>query len=129
VEGRSVYFAGAVLGRLAVRCLLDDGDFGRTVLKPFTNNWMGMFEKCLKSAAVTGDLREYPTTPHLCAWLLHHIALGLMLHASSRNPVDYKVPQHTIVRETVCFALRGMGLREEPIELHYKSRSTCEVEK
>jgi hypothetical protein len=90
---------------------------------------MGMFEKCLKSAAVTGDLREYPTTPHLCAWLLHHIALGLMLHASSRNPVDYKVPQHTIVRETVCFALRGMGLREEPIELHYKSRSTCEVEK
>ncbi|HEY7319213.1 MAG TPA: TetR/AcrR family transcriptional regulator [Candidatus Binatia bacterium] len=129
VEGRSVYFDGAVLGRLAVRCLLDEGDFGRTVLKPFTNNWMATFEKCLKNAAASGDLREYPTTPHLCAWLLHHIALGLMLHASPRKPVAYKVPKHTLVRETVCFALRGIGLRDEPIKRHYNSRFTCEVEK
>ena len=125
VEGRSVYFDGAVLGRLAVRCLLDDGDFGRTVLKPFTNHWMATFEKCLKNAAASGDLCEYPTTPHLCGWLLHHIALGLMLHASSRNSIDYKVPKHTLVRETVRFALRGIGLREEPIECHYNSRFTC----
>jgi AcrR family transcriptional regulator len=129
VEGRSVYFDGAVLGRLAVRCLLDDGDLGRTVLKPFTSKWMATFEKCLKNAAASGDLGEYPTTPHLCAWLLHHIALGLMLHASSRNPLDYKVPKHTVVRETVRFALRGIGLREEPIKRHYNSRFTCGVEK
>jgi AcrR family transcriptional regulator len=125
VEGRSVYFDGAVLGRLAVRCLLDDGDFGRTVLKPFTNKWMATFEKCLKNAGASGDLCEYPTTPHLCAWLLHHIALGLMLHASSRNSIDYKVPKHTLIRETVRFALRGIGLREESIKCHYNSRFTC----
>jgi AcrR family transcriptional regulator len=129
VEGRSVYFDGAVLGRLAVRCLLDDGDFGKTVLKPFANNWMATFEKCLKNAAASGDLREYPTTPHLCAWLLHHIALGLMLHASSRNPIDYKAPKHTLIRETVRFALRGIGLREEAIKRHYNSRLTCGVDK
>ena len=129
VEGRLAYFDSAVLGRLAVRCLLDDGDFGRTFLKPFSNNWMAMFEECLKKATASGDLREYPTTPHLCAWLLHYTALGLMLHASSMNSADYEVPKHTLVRETVCFALRGIGLREEPIAFHYKSRFTCEVEK
>jgi AcrR family transcriptional regulator len=129
VQGQSVYSDVAVLGRLAVRCLLEDGHFAGTVLKPFTNNWMATFEKCFRNAAASGDLCDHQTTPHLCAWLLHHIALGLMLHASSRNPVDYKVPKHTLVRETVCFALRGIGLSEERIELHYKSRFTCEVEK
>jgi hypothetical protein len=126
VEHRAVY--SVVLGRLATRCLLD-GDSAGMVIKPFTNKWMASFEKCLKNSAASGDLREYPTTPHLYAWLLHHIALGLMLHVSPENPVAYKVPKHTLVRETVCFALRGIGLREEPIKLHYKSRFTCEVEK
>ena len=128
VEGRSVSSV-AVLGRLAVRSLLENGHFAGTVLKSFTNNWMATFEKCLKNAAESGDLCEYPTTPHLCAWLLHHIALGLMLHACPRNPIDYKVPTHTLVRETVRFALRGIGLKEEPINRHYNPRFRCEVEK
>jgi AcrR family transcriptional regulator len=129
VAGRSVYSDVAVLGRLAVRCLLEDRHFAGTVLKPFTNNWMATFQKCLKNAAACGDLREYPTTLHLSAWLIHYIALGLILHVSPRNPADYKVPKHTLVRETVRFALRGIGLREEPIKRHYNSRFTCEVEK
>ncbi|MGZ8521799.1 MAG: TetR/AcrR family transcriptional regulator [Candidatus Binatia bacterium] len=126
VEHRAVY--SAILGRLATRCLLD-GDPAGTVIKPFTNKWMASFEKCLKNSAASGDLREYPTAPHLCAWLLHHVALGLLLHVSAKNPVAYKVSKQTLVRETVCFALRGIGLREEPIKLHYKSRFTCAVEK
>jgi hypothetical protein len=126
VEHRAVY--SVVLGRLATRCLLD-GDSAGTVIKPFTNKWMANFEKCLKNSAASGDLREYPTTPHLCAWLLHHIALGLILHACPRNPIDYTVPTHTLVRETVRFALRGIGLREETIKRRYNSRFTCEVEK
>jgi len=129
VEGRSVNPDVAVLGRLAVRCLLDDGHFTGAVLKPFTNNWMARFKQCLKQAAASGDLREYSTTPHLCTWLLHHIALGLMLHLSPRNLSDYKVPKPTLVRETVSFALRGIGLREESIKRYYNSSFTCGVEK
>jgi AcrR family transcriptional regulator len=129
VEVRAVCSEGAVLGRLAVRCLLDDGHFAATVLKPFTENWMATFEKCLRNAAASGDLRQDSTTPHLCTWLLHHIALGLMLHVSPRNSIDYKVPKHMLVRETVRFALRGIGLKEEPIKRHYNPRFVCEVEK
>jgi AcrR family transcriptional regulator len=129
VQGRTTCSDGAVLGRLAVRCLLDDGHFARTVLKPFTENWMGTFEKCLRIAAASGDLRQHATTPHLCAWLLHHIALGLMLHVSPRNPIDYKLPPETLIRETVRFALRGIGLNEEAIKHHYNPRFICEVQK
>jgi AcrR family transcriptional regulator len=129
VDSSSAYSDAAVHGRLAVRYLLEDRLFAGIILKPFTNNWMATFEKCLRNAAATGDLCEYPRTPHLCAWLLHHIALGLILHVSPRNPTDYKVPMHTLVRETVRFALRGIGLREEPIKRHYNSRFTCGVEK
>ena len=128
VEGTSACSDAAVHGRLAVRCLLEDRHFTGIILKPFTNNWMAMFEKCLKNSAASGDLREYSTTPHLCAWLLHHIALGLLLHVSSKNPGAYKVPKHTLVRETVCFALRGIGLREESIKRDY-ARFTCGIEK
>jgi AcrR family transcriptional regulator len=129
VEGRTDCSDGAVLGRLAVRCLLDDGHFAGRVLKPFTENWIDTFEKCLRIAAASGDLRQDPTSPHLCAWLLHHIALGLMLYLSPRNAVDYKVPRDTLVRETVGFALRGIGLNEETINRHYSPRFICEVEK
>jgi hypothetical protein len=90
---------------------------------------METFEKSLKNAAASGDLRQYPITPHLCAWLLHHMAMGLLLHVSARNPIDYKVPADALVRETVRFTLRGMGLKEEPINRHYNARSVCEVEK
>jgi AcrR family transcriptional regulator len=129
VAGTSSCSDGAVHGRLAVRCLLEDGRFAATILKPFGNNWLATFEKSFRNAAASGDLCEYPTTPHLSAWLLHHIALGLMLHESSSNPIDYKVPKHTLIRETVRFALRGIGVREEPINRHYNSRFTCKVEK
>jgi AcrR family transcriptional regulator len=57
VEGRSVYFDDAVLEGLAIRSLLDYGDFARAVVKPFTNNWIAAFEKCMKRAAGNGDLR------------------------------------------------------------------------
>jgi AcrR family transcriptional regulator len=122
VEPRSVYFDGVVLGRLAIRSLIEDGDFARTMLRPFTNNWVDVFEKCFRSAAESGDLREFPTAPHVGAWLIFHIALGLMLQVSPKTPIDYNVPKHTLVQQAVRFALRGIGLKEEPLKLHYNSR-------
>jgi len=129
IERRSVYFDGAVLGRLAIRSLLDDGNFGRTVLRPFPNDWVATFEKCLKYAAASGDLRESPTSPQLAAWLLHHIAMGLMLHVAPTSPVGYNVPKQILIETVVRFALRGIGVKEEPIQRHYHSRSTCELVK
>jgi hypothetical protein len=130
LESRSVYVHDGVLGRLAVRSLLEDGASARALLEPFTTNWVAVFEKSLKEAAAAGDLREYPGNSDLCAWFAYHIAFGLMLHFfPDTAAIDYKVPKHTLIQEAVCFALRGIGLKEEPIKRHCNSRSTCGIEK
>lgn len=128
IETRSVYVTDALLGRLAVRSLLDDGEFVRALLKLFTNNWGAVFEKSLKGAATSGDLRECPADPNLSAWFIYHIAFGLMLHFfPDTAAIDYKMPQHRLIHEAVCFALRGIGLKEELIKRHYDSRSKCDI--
>ena len=47
----------------------------------------------------------------------------------AKKGFERTTPKHTLVRETVRFALRGIGLREEAIKSHYNSRFTCGVEK
>ena len=102
----------------------------RGLLKLFTNNWGAVFEKSLKGAAASGDLRECPADPNLSAWFVYHIAFGLMLHFfPDTAAIDYNVPKHTLIHDAVCFALRGIGLKEELIKRHYDSRSTCRIER
>jgi AcrR family transcriptional regulator len=124
VESRSEYFDGAVLGRLAVRSLLEDGGFTRAMLKSFANNWVAIVERCLQRAAANGDLGECPKPPDLCAWFIHHIAFGLLLHLCPKTPaIDYNVPKHRLITEAVQFALRGVGLNQETINRYYKPSS------
>ena len=120
VQGRSVHVDNGVLGRLAVRSLLEDGEFVRATLKPFTSTWGALFEECLTAAAKIGDLREFPLSRDLRAWFVHHIAFALMLHLCPKIPaVDYKVPQETLIEQAVQFALRGVGLKDEAIKRYY----------
>ena len=126
IERQSVYFDDAVLSRLAVRSLLEDGEFVRSILKPFANDWLAVFEECLKAAAAIGDLCEFPTTPEVGAWFVHHMAFALMLYLCPKTPpIDYNVPKHTLIQQAVCFALRGVGLKEETIQRHYNPKSVC----
>jgi len=124
VESRSVYLHYTVLGRLAVRSLLEDGAFVRALLQMFANNWVAVFEKSLEGAVASGDLRECPGNPDLCAWLVYHIAFGLMLHFFPNNAaIDYKVPKETLIEQAVHFALRGLGLKDETIKRYYHPKS------
>lgn len=130
VENCSVHVDDGVLGRLAVRSLLGDGEFVRASLKPFTSGWVAIFEECFKAAAKIGELREFPMSRHLCAWFVHHIAFALMLHLYPKVPaVDYKVPKETLIEQAVHFALRGIGVTDEAIKRHYTSKLSCGVEK
>ena len=48
VQGRSVHVDNGVLGHLAVRSLLEDGEFARASLKPFTSTWGRCFRRMLE---------------------------------------------------------------------------------
>jgi len=124
VQGHSVHVDNGVLGRLAVRSLLDNGEFVRASLKPFTNTWVAIFEECLKAAARMGDLREFPVSHDLRGWFVHHIGFALMLHLYPKVPaIDYKVPEETLIEQAVEFALRGVGLKDDTIKRYYHAKS------
>ena len=124
VQGSSVHMDNGVLGRLAVRSLLEDGEFVRASMKPFASAWVATFEACLKAAAKFGELREFPMSHDLHAWFVHHIAFALMLHLYPKVPaIDYKVPKETLIEQAVRFALRGVGLKDEAIKRYYDPKS------
>jgi AcrR family transcriptional regulator len=124
VQASSAHVDNGVLGRLAVRSLLEDGEFVRASLKAFASAWVGTFEECLKAAGKFGDLREFPMSHDLRAWFVHHIAFALMLHLYPKvSAIDYKVPKETLIEQAVHFALRGVGLKDEVIKRYYDPKS------
>jgi len=48
IQCRSVHVDNGVLGHLAVRSLLEDGEFARASLKPFTSTWGRYFRRMLE---------------------------------------------------------------------------------
>lgn len=124
VQGRPGDAKKSALDRLAVRSLLEDGQFVRLAHKKFTDAWIAKFEQCLKAALKTGDLQESPVRGDLRAWFVHHIAFALMLHLHPTVPaVNYKVSKEMLIEQAVWFALRGAGVKEEAIKRYYNPKA------
>src|SRR5262249_16385327 len=116
--------AKGITYRLAVRSLLEDGEFVRGILKQLNDDWLGKFEDCLKAAARAGERQQVPVRADLGFWFTHHGAGGLMMHLHARVPaIDYHVPRPELVEQAVWFALLGMGLRNQAIKRHYNPRA------
>lgn len=108
------------MDRLALRSLLEDGDFVRLGARRFAATWVRKVEACLEAAARAGDLTEGPVRRDLRAWFVHHVAFGLMVHLHPRQPaVDYRTSKRALVDGAVWFALLGMGLEAGAVRRHY----------
>ena len=108
------------LNRLAVRSLLEDGEFVRIAHKRFTDAWVSKFEDCLEAADKAGELRDSLVRRDLRAWFVHHLGFALMLHLHPRVPaVGFHVARDTLIEEAVRFALIGAGIKEEAIKRYY----------
>jgi AcrR family transcriptional regulator len=124
VQGRPGDMEKSALDRLAVRSLLEDGQFVRLAHKKFTDAWVAKFEACLKAAARTGELQENSVRCDLRAWFVHHIAFALMLHLHPKIPaVNYKLSREMLIEQAVRFALYGVGLTEKAIRHHYNPKA------
>jgi AcrR family transcriptional regulator len=112
------------MDRLALRSLLEDGDFVRLGARRFAASWVGRVEACLKAAALAGELADVPVRRDLRAWFVHHLAFALMLHLHPRVPVvDYRAPKRSLVDAAVWFALLGMGLKEDAVRRHHTHKT------
>lgn len=114
----------AVLNRLTLRSLSDDGEFARVLMARVGREWIPTVQKCILAACADGDATKGVVQARLSGWLTHHMAAMIMLHlAPSKSVVDYGVPLDQLVEQTVWFALRGMGLKEAAIKRYYNAKA------
>jgi AcrR family transcriptional regulator len=106
--------------RMTLRSLAEDGDFARTMLRQLASCFIPKVEDSLRAAVAAGEAVDGPVLPAVGGWFTHHLAAMLTAHLMHEKPVvDYGLPCERLIEQTVWFALRGMGLKEQAIRRHY----------
>jgi len=113
----------AIQTRLMLRSLAEDGEFARLLLRKVASDWTPKIEECVRAAVKAGEAVGGPVLPNLRAWFTHNLAAMIVLNLLPATPVvDYGVSRARLVKPTVWFALRGMGLNESAIKRYYNRR-------
>jgi AcrR family transcriptional regulator len=114
----------AVLNRLMLRSLAEDGEFARLLLGRLSSCWVPKVEECVRAAVAAGEAAGDAVRPNLGGWFTHHLACMVSFCRLPDDPVvDYKVGRDRLVEQTVWFALRGMGLKDEAIRRYYNPKA------
>lgn len=114
---------GRLFLQLILRSLMDEGEFARLAIQGGPSWWVQKVGECIEVAKASGDMVSRPVEPNLGAWLTHQLIVGIMVHLLPRKSViDYGVSREQLVKQTIWFCLRGMGLKEEAIRRCYQER-------
>ena len=114
----------AILNRLVLRSLADDGEFARVLLGRVAREWIPKVEECIAAAIDAGEATDGLVQPRLSGWFTHHLAAMIMLHLlPATSVVKYAIPEHELVEQAVWFGLRGMGLKEKAIRRYYNPKA------
>lgn len=109
---------------LAVRSLLGNGDFIRSVYKNLSTAWHAKFKESLKAAIAAKDAVEVVPSGELSAWLAFATGMGLMLYLLPAEPVvQVKLSRAEIVERAVWFVLLGVGVKAEAIRRFYNPKA------
>jgi AcrR family transcriptional regulator len=102
--------------RLAIRSLMDEGEFTRLAIQGGPLHWVQKVTECIEAAKAAGDMLDTPVRRDLGGWFVHQLVTGIMIHSLPGEPViDYGVSREDLVKQAVRFCLLGMGLKEEAI--------------
>jgi AcrR family transcriptional regulator len=106
--------------RLVTASLLDDGQFAQAFLDRNVRPWIHLFTDCLEAAKAAGDIQEGAHAGKAELWFVHHLANTLhLVRLSGADVVDYGMSREDLTSSAVLFLLRGLGLTEAAIKLHY----------
>ena len=109
--------------RLIISSLLGDGQFAKAFLDRHVKPWIGFFEKSLKAARTAGDVEEGIHTGKAEIWFIHHLSNTLhLISLPGVDVVDHGMTQEELAESTIRFLLRGLGLKNSAIALHYKPK-------
>jgi hypothetical protein len=110
--------------RLMLNSLLEDGAYARLLYQNRFDSFCLRIEACLEAASASGDAVESPVSRGNRARFVQHLGGWLALANLPGNPaIDYKVSREELLHQAVWFALRGMGMTDEAIQIHYNPKT------
>jgi AcrR family transcriptional regulator len=111
--------------RLVLRSLMDEGEFARFGIQGGPSHWVQKVKESIQAARAAGDMVDEPIPTGLGGWCIHQLISGFVTHSLPVDPViDYGVSRDEIVDQVIWFCLRGLGLKDQAIRRHYKSKNT-----
>ena len=110
--------------RLMVNSFLADGAFARLLYQNRFDCFCSRIEMCLDAAIASGDAVRNPILRGNRARFAHHIGAWVALvHLPDKPAINYKVAREELLHQAVWFALRGMGLKDKAIAIHYNPKA------
>jgi AcrR family transcriptional regulator len=114
----------AILNRLMLRSLAEDGEFARLALRGVAEHWVPKVAECLKAAVAAGEAVPGPVRPASAAWFAHHLPAMVATYLLPPTPVvAYGLSKEKVVEQAVWFILRGLGIKEDVIKRHYNPKA------
>ena len=109
--------------RMILNSCLEDGAFTRYLFhNRFAEN-LNRIVDCLDAALASGDVVQTPVTKQNVLLFAHHLATMIAtMHLPKMAVVEYGASREEVLNQAVWFALRGLGMKDEAIRLHFRPK-------
>ncbi|MDB6064120.1 MAG: transcriptional regulator [Pedosphaera sp.] len=110
--------------RLMLKSLLEDGAYARSLYNNRFEHFCSRMEACLDAATAAGDVVKSPVSKRNRAYFAQNFGAWLaILHLPGNPPIDYKVSSEALLDQAVSFTLRGMGVTDKALKVHYNPKA------
>src|SRR4029077_11501979 len=102
------------------------GEFARLLIKQKQESCsvLSKISDSIEVATAAGDLAESPVPALLRAHFINRIAMAIVSDQLPEKPaVDYGASREKLIEQTVWFALRGLGMKDEAIRRNYNPKA------
>jgi TetR/AcrR family transcriptional regulator, transcriptional repressor of aconitase len=116
--------------RLVLNSLMEDGKFARRVFKKIAQGPLVRFQTDYAAAKSAGDIAPGMVDPTNVFWFVHNtIAMIAYTGLPAKATIDYVGTNQELVRQTVVFVLRGLGMQDRVIAAKYNAETLALIER
>ena len=116
--------------RLILNSLMEDGEFARRVFKKAAQEQRVDFQTAYEAAKSAGDIAPGIVAATNVFWFVHNTrVMTAYTSLPARATVDYVGTNEQLVRQTVVFVLRGLGMKDRVIAAKYNAKTLALMEK
>jgi AcrR family transcriptional regulator len=116
--------------RLVLNSLMEDGEFARRVYRRVAQGPLVHFQTAYEAAKAAGDIAPCVVDPTNVFWFVQNtIAMTSYTGLPAQAAIDYAGTNEELVRQTVVFVLRGLGMKDRVIATKYNAKTLSLIEK